>query len=70
MWQQLAKDTLEFHGELRDTLSLNSFFLDKLIDFWNHRDQLSFSDGLIMKGHTIVIPKELRSEMLETVHAG
>lgn len=41
-----------------------------IIDFWNHRDQLSFSDGLIMKGHKIVIPKELRSEMLETVHAG
>ena len=41
-----------------------------IIDFWNHRDQLSFSDGLIMKGHQIVIPKELRSEMLETVHVG
>lgn len=31
-----------------------------IIDFWNHRHQLSFSCGLIMKGHKIVIPKRTK----------
>jgi len=39
-------------------------------DFWNCREDLSVVDGLIMKGHKLVIPKSLRSNMLEIVHTG
>ena len=39
-------------------------------DFWNYCDKLSFVNGLIMKGQKIVIPKKLRSKMMEILHKG
>jgi len=42
----------------------------EIIDYWNYRDTLSVVDGLILKGHKIVIPQALRQKMLETVHSG
>ena len=41
-----------------------------VLEYWNHRDELSFEEGLIFRGQTIVIPKSLRAEMLKQVHTG
>ena len=39
-------------------------------DYWNYRDELSVINGVVFKGTKIVIPKALRPEMLQRVHAG
>ena len=36
--------------------------------YWDSRDQLSTSDGIIYKGLRIVIPPSLRSDMLKLIH--
>lgn len=41
-----------------------------LMEFWNHRDELTVVGDLILKGNKIVIPKALRSSMLERLHVG
>ena len=33
--------------------------------FFNYRDELSSQDGIIFKGETIVITRQLRRDMLE-----
>ena len=38
--------------------------------FWKHRAELSITKGLLMKGNRVVIPSDLRLEMLERLHAG
>ena len=40
------------------------------VDFWNYREELAVFDGLIMKGEKIIIPRSMRSNLLELVHAG
>ncbi len=42
----------------------------EVLDYWNHRDQLSVIDEIIMKGEKIVIPKSLRPKMMDLVHSG
>ena len=37
-------------------------------EYWNFRDELSVAKGLVLKGTKIVVPKVLRSEMLERIH--
>ncbi len=39
-------------------------------EFWNHRDELTVSDKLILKGEHIVMPPTLRAEMLTKIHLG
>ncbi|XP_060600965.1 uncharacterized protein K02A2.6-like [Ruditapes philippinarum] len=41
-----------------------------ILDFWNHRDEISVENDLIFRGHTIVIPKILRNELVQKVHTG
>ena len=41
-----------------------------VLEYWNHRDELSIEEGLIFRGQKIVIPKSLRAEMLKQVHTG
>ncbi|XP_048236731.1 uncharacterized protein K02A2.6-like [Haliotis rufescens] len=41
-----------------------------ILEFWNFRDQLAFMDGIIFKGQKIVIPKSLRTSMLDKIHTG
>lgn len=36
--------------------------------YWDSRDQLSVSDGIIFKGMRIVVPPSLRPRMLEIIH--
>jgi hypothetical protein len=42
----------------------------QILAYWNYRDELTSIDGLIMKGNKIIIPKAIRSKMLELVHSG
>ena len=38
------------------------------LEYWNVRDEMSSVDGIIYKGHKIVVPKSLRIEMLSKIH--
>ncbi|XP_045167174.2 uncharacterized protein K02A2.6-like [Mercenaria mercenaria] len=42
----------------------------EILDFWNHRDEMSVEDSLIFRGQKLVIPSELRSDMLSQVYTG
>ena len=37
----------------------------EITEYWNIRDELSLSNGLILKGGKIIIPRTLRKEMLQ-----
>ena len=39
-------------------------------EFWNHREALSIESGLITCGNRIIVPKEMRPEMLQYIHEG
>ena len=41
-----------------------------ILEYWNHRDELSAEQGLIFRGQKIVVPKSMREEMLRQVHTG
>lgn len=38
--------------------------------YWTQRDRLSTHQGLIMRDHRLVIPRDLREEMTERIHRG
>ena len=38
-------------------------------EFFNHRDELSVVEGIILKGERIIIPKAMRPEILQKIHA-
>jgi len=37
--------------------------------YWNFRSELVIVDGVIYKGHKVVIPSVMRSSMIEKIHA-
>ena len=37
-------------------------------EYWNIRDELSVIDGIIFKGERILVPQEMRPEMLQKIH--
>lgn len=39
-------------------------------DFWNYRDELCVQNGFLLKGSRIIIPRSLRSEILDKIHTG
>ena len=41
-----------------------------LRDYWNFREDLSVENGLVLKGHRLIIPHTLRKSMLSLVHQG
>ena len=41
-----------------------------LHEFWSHKEMLSIESGLITCGNRIIVPKEMRPEMLQYVHEG
>lgn len=41
-----------------------------LKEYWNLREDLSVENGLILKGHRLVIPSSLRPQMLQRIHQG
>ncbi|XP_062610827.1 uncharacterized protein K02A2.6-like [Saccostrea cucullata] len=63
-FQTLTKFILEGWPDLRRNC------LDPIKEYWNFRDELSVENGLIMKGLRIVIPHDLRTELLKILHVG
>ena len=41
-----------------------------LHEFWPHKEMLSIESGLITHGNRIIVPKEMRPEMLHYIHEG
>ncbi len=41
-----------------------------VLEYWNHRDELSVEADLIFRGHKLVIPQSQRQELLAAVHVG
>ena len=41
-----------------------------LHEFWPHKEMLSIESGLITCGNRIIVPKEMRPEMLQYIHNG
>ena len=39
-----------------------------LYNYWNYRDELALEDGIILKGTRIVIPENLRKDVLKQIH--
>ena len=41
-----------------------------LHEFWNHREALSIKSRLITCGNRIIVPKDMRADMLQYIHEG
>ena len=41
-----------------------------LQEYWNYRDTLSIKNGLLTCGSRIIVPQEMRAEMLQYIHDG
>ena len=74
---QLRKSTVQDNQLTRLSRYINTGFLcDKknmptdLHEFWNHREALSIESRLITCGNRIIVPKEMRPEMLQYIHEG
>ena len=37
----------------------------RVTKFWNHRDELAAYNGISFKGDRVVVPRDLRSEMMK-----
>ena len=44
--------------------------LTDLHEFWPHKEMLSIESGLITCGNRIIVPREMRPEMLQYIHEG
>ena len=42
----------------------------KLIKYYSYKDELTIHEGIILRGARIVVPKEMRDEMLNKIHIG
>ena len=74
---QLRKSTVQDNQLTRLSHYINTGFpcdkknlLTDLQEFWNHREALSIKNGLITCGNRIIVPKEMRAEMLQYIHEG
>ncbi|XP_060582493.1 uncharacterized protein K02A2.6-like [Ruditapes philippinarum] len=43
---------------------------NSILEFWNHRDELSTVNDIIFRSQTLVIPSSLRTEMINAVYVG
>jgi hypothetical protein len=39
-----------------------------VVEYWNHRDEISELDGILFKGEKIIVPHTLRQDMLKLIH--
>ena len=74
---QLRKSTAQDNQLTRLSHYINTGFpcdeknlLTDLQEFWNFRDTLSIKNGLITCGSRIIVPHEMRVEMLQYIHEG
>ena len=42
----------------------------QISEYWNHRDEITEADGILLKGEKIIIPHRLRADMLQRIHTG
>ena len=38
--------------------------------YWKFRDELSVLDGVLLKGNHIIVPKSIRTDVLNQIHEG
>ena len=62
--QQLKKSILEEFPDQQSEVS------SSIQEYWNIRNELSYTDGLIMKEAKLIVPKSLRREMLQKSQTG
>ena len=74
---QLRKSTAQDNQLARLSHYINTGFpcekknlLTDLQEYWNFRDTLSIENGLITCGSRIIVPHEMRAEMLQYIHEG
>ena len=74
---QLRKSTAQDNQLTRLSHYINTGFLCEkknlltdLQKFWNYRDTLSIENGLLTCGPRIIVPQEMRAEMLQYIHEG
>ena len=74
---QLRKSTAQDNQLTRLSCYINMEFpcdkknlLTDLHEFWNHREALSIKSRLITCGNRIIVPREMRPEMLQYIHKG
>ena len=72
---QLRKSTAQDNQLTRLSLYINTRFpcekknlLTDLQEYWNYRDALSIENGLLTCGSGIIVPQEMRAEMLQYIH--
>ena len=43
-----------------------------LVDYWTYREEISAENGLLFKGHRLIVPEKLteRNRVLQTIHEG
>lgn len=62
--QRLIKTIMDGWPETRKDCDTN------VLEYFNHRDELSVSENLIFRGQRLVIPKALRQDILKLLHTG
>ena len=74
---QLRKSTVQDNQLTRLSRYINTGFpcdkknlLTDLHEFWPHRETLSVKSRLITCGNRIIVPREMRPEMLQYIHEG
>ena len=68
-----AKDTvlLALRNMIRDGWpDSRSAVASDLQQYWNFREELSEASGILWKGEKVIVPKALRQDMLQKIHAG
>ena len=40
------------------------------MDYWSYREEISAENGLLFKGHRLIVPVNLRKKVLQTIHEG
>ena len=41
-----------------------------VLEFWNHRDEISCENDIVFRGQKLVIPAAMRKEMIKAAHIG
>ena len=41
-----------------------------LLDYGTYREEISSENGLLFKGHRLIVPEKLRDRVLQTIHEG
>ena len=41
-----------------------------LLEYWTYREEISAENGLLFKGHRLIVPESMRNRALQTIHAG